>query len=89
MQYDTTTMSLKVKPGLSPTTIALIEAGDYPVKIKLTNSLGIALDFTVNFTVKIAKAPVKEEIKPATTPTPPAEEIPEEIPAVVEKPLVP
>ena len=42
MQYETTTMSLNVKPGLSLTTIALILSGDYPVKIKLTNSLGIA-----------------------------------------------
>ena len=85
MQYDTTTMSLNVKPGLSPTTIALIQSGDYPVKIKLTNSFGIAQDFTVTFTAKVAKAPVKEEIKPATTPTPPAEEKP----TVIEEPVVP
>ena len=63
-------MSLSVKTGLSPTAIALIQSGDYPVKIKLTNSLGIVYDFTVTFTVKVAKALVTEEIKPAANPAP-------------------
>ena len=74
MQYDTTTMSLNIKPGLSPASIALIESGDYPVKIKLTNSLGISQDFIVTFTAKVAKIQVKIEIKPTTTPTSPAKE---------------